>query len=167
MSDGTPISSAAASIKSDDPVWAYGYVDLTNNKHKVIKGDTITGLKEHLKGVKGDTAPCKNVPGDVKWKMERLVLDGKKDRAKKRQLNEEIGNPYGTPRGDADEDNVEVEEVESFTNPITPTTTSRKGKEMVSQISTQNKRRGVSNTSHPPMSNFFAPQTSPGSQPGR
>ncbi|KAJ8619907.1 hypothetical protein MRB53_028436 [Persea americana] len=61
--------------------------------------------------------------------MERLVLEGKKDRAKKRQLNEENGNPYGTPRGDADENDVEVEEEEPFTNPITPTTTSRKGKE--------------------------------------
>ena len=94
--------------------------------------------------------------------MERLVLEGKKDRAKKRQLNEEIGNPYGTPRGDADEDDVEVVEVQ----PISTTTTSRKGKEQVSQISTQNKRRGVSNTSQPPMANFFAPRTSPGSQPG-
>ncbi|RWR73377.1 zinc finger protein [Cinnamomum micranthum f. kanehirae] len=61
--------------------------------------------------------------------MERLVLEGKKDRTKKRQLNEEIGNPYGTPRGDANEDDVEVEDVEIFTNPITPTTRSRKGKE--------------------------------------
>ncbi|RWR82991.1 zinc finger protein [Cinnamomum micranthum f. kanehirae] len=173
MSDGTPISSVAASIRSDDPAWAYGYVDPPNNKHvicrfckKVIKGVRITKLKEHLGGVKGDIAPCKNVPGDVKWQMERLVLEGKKDRAKERQLNEEIGNPYEIPRGDADEDDVEVEEVEPFTNPITSTTTSRKGKEKVSQISTQNKRRGVSNTSQPPMSNFFAPQTSPGSQLG-
>ena len=89
-----------------------------------------------------------------------------KDRAKKRQLNEEIGNPYGTPRGDADDNDVEVEEVEPFTNLITPTSTSRKGKELVSQISTQNKRRGVSNSSQSPKSNFFAPRTSPGSQPG-
>ena len=94
MSDSTPISSTAASIRSDDPAWAYGYVDPTNNKHvicrfcnKVIKGGRITRLKEHLGGVKGDIAPCKNVPGDVKWQMERLVLEGKKDRAKKRQLN--------------------------------------------------------------------------------
>ncbi|XXG77329.1 hypothetical protein AAC387_Pa08g1502 [Persea americana] len=173
MSDSTPISSAAASIRSDDPAWAYGSVDPTNNKHvicrfcnKVIKGGRITRLKEHLGGVKGDIAPCKNVPGDVKWQMERVVLEGKKDRAKKRQLNEEIGNPYGTPRGDADDNDVEVEEVEPFTNLITPTSTSRKGKELVSQISTQNKRRGVSNISQSPMSNFFAPRTSPGSQPG-
>ncbi|RWR94937.1 zinc finger protein [Cinnamomum micranthum f. kanehirae] len=117
MSDGTPISSAAANIRSDDPAWAYGYVDPTDNKHvicrfcnKVIKGGRITRLKEHLLvGVGG---------------------------AKKRQLNEEIGNPYGTPRGDADEDDVEVAEVEPFTNPITPTTTSRTGEEKVSQMST-------------------------------
>ncbi|KAJ8641147.1 hypothetical protein MRB53_017841 [Persea americana] len=173
MSDSTPISPVAASIRSDDPAWAYGSVDPTNNKHvicrfcnKVIKGGRITRLKEHLGGVKGDIAPCKNMPGDIKWQMERVVLEGKKDRAKKRQLNEENGNPYGTPKGDEDDNDVEVEEVGPFTNPITPTSTSRKGKELVSQISTQNKRRGVSNTSQSPMSNFFAPRTSPGSQPG-
>eukprot|EP00268_Persea_americana_P019304 TRINITY_DN19892_c0_g1_i1.p1 TRINITY_DN19892_c0_g1~~TRINITY_DN19892_c0_g1_i1.p1 ORF type:complete len:114 (+),score=22.72 TRINITY_DN19892_c0_g1_i1:617-958(+) len=73
--------------------------------------------------------------------MKRLVLEGKKDRAKKRQLNEEIGNPYGTPTGAANEDDVEVQEVEMFTNPTTPTTTNRKGKEKVTQTSTQNKKK--------------------------
>ncbi|KAJ8644273.1 hypothetical protein MRB53_006021 [Persea americana] len=86
-------------------------------------------LKEHIGVVTGDIAPRKKVPGDVKWQMKRLVLEGKKDRAKKRQLNEEIGNPYGTPTGAANEDDVEVQEVEMFTNPTTPTTTNRKGKE--------------------------------------
>ncbi|RWR90992.1 hypothetical protein CKAN_02012600 [Cinnamomum micranthum f. kanehirae] len=151
MSDGTPISSAAAilDLMTMHGLVAVGQLDLKN---------TLWGVGGVLKG---DIAPCKNVPGDVKWQMDKLILEGKKDRAKKRQLNEEIGNPYGTPGGDADEDDVEVEVVEPFTNPITPTTTSRKGKEKVSQISTQNKRRGVSNTSQPPMSNFFAPRTSP------
>lgn len=123
------------------PAWAHGYTDLSNPKHvfcryceQVIKGGGITGLKEHLVG-----------------------------RAKKRQLSEEIGNPYGTPMGDANEDDFEMDEVEIFTNPTT--TTTGKGKEKVSQTSTQNKRRGVSNTPQHQMPNFFAPRMTTGSQP--
>ena len=91
----------------------------------------------------GDIAPCKKVPGDVKWQMERLVLEGKNNRAKKRQLSEEIGNPYGTLRGDANEDDFEMDGVEIFTNPTTRTTTTRKGKEKVSNIYSKQKKGSV------------------------
>lgn len=106
-SKNTLLPSVATTIRSNDPAWAHGYTALANIEHVIcryckrdINGGKITRLKEQ---------PCKMVPRDVKWKMKRHVLEGKKDRAKKIQWNEEIGNPYGTPTGDANEDDVEID----------------------------------------------------------
>lgn len=102
---------------------------------RIIKGGRIT---RSPRDCDKRIAPCKKVPSGVKYKMERLVLEGKRDTAKKRRLNEEI----------EDSCNVEVEEVEMFRNPTAPgTTTTRKGKKKVPQISTQSKRKGVSKRS--------------------
>lgn len=65
--------------------------------NKCINGGGITRFKEHLAGIKGDTAPCPKVDSNVKWQMEKLVNDSKKENVKQKQRNLEIGNRHGTP----------------------------------------------------------------------
>lgn len=104
-------SSSGVPAQSDDPAWKHAFLDPNNKKHvicihckKFIKGGGITRLKEHLAGITGDIAPSKSVSGEVKWQMERMVMETEK----KRYLNKEIGNPQGTP---IDDEELEEEEV--------------------------------------------------------
>ncbi|RWR91143.1 DUF659 domain-containing protein [Cinnamomum micranthum f. kanehirae] len=69
--------------------------------------------------------------------MERHFMENRKN--KKRQLNEEIGNPHGTLVEEELED--EVAEVEELLG--SPTSRNRKGKEKVAQTSAQKKSEGV------------------------
>lgn len=93
----TPTSSQAsinstAPARSYDPAWRHGTIDPTNKNYirclhcdKLIKGGGVTRLKEHLGGVTGAVAPCKEVSPDVKWQMERLVKDSRRNRDKKKK----------------------------------------------------------------------------------
>lgn len=76
--------------RSDDPAWKHAFLDTNNKKHvicihckKFIKGGGITRLKEHLVGITGDIAPCKSVSSEVKWQMERMVMETKRKKKKK------------------------------------------------------------------------------------
>lgn len=65
--------------------------------NRCIKGGGITRFTEHLAGIKGDTAPCPKVDSNVKWQMEKIINDIKKEKSKQKQRNLEIGNPHGMP----------------------------------------------------------------------
>eukprot|EP00268_Persea_americana_P030720 TRINITY_DN2975_c1_g1_i5.p1 TRINITY_DN2975_c1_g1~~TRINITY_DN2975_c1_g1_i5.p1 ORF type:complete len:362 (+),score=57.52 TRINITY_DN2975_c1_g1_i5:560-1645(+) len=172
---GTPASSQdsiglSAPPRSDDPAWKYGYIDPKNNKHvvcmyceRVIKGGRITRLKEHLGGITGEIAACKNVTPEVKWQMERLVMETQnKEKNKKRQLNEDIGNPYGNEDEELGEGSEDTDLEEKTAPPKC-----RKGQELqISFSSSQNRRKDIPpKAPQPPMSNYFPPRTTPGSQP--
>ncbi|KAJ8639871.1 hypothetical protein MRB53_016565 [Persea americana] len=165
---GTLVSARAsrnssALARSDDPAWKYGSIDPKNKNHikcsfceRIIKGGGVTRFKEHLGGVSGEVAACKQVPHDIKWQMERLVMENRKNKTKKRQLNEEIENPRGTPVEEEleEDEDAEVEEL------LRSRPTSRKGKEKASKTLTQKRSKGL-----PPMANSFSPRTTPRSQP--
>lgn len=154
-------SSSGAPARSDDPAWKHAFLDPNNKKHvicihckKFIKGGGITRLKEHLAGITGDIAPSKSVSGEVKWQMERMVMETEK----KRYLNKEIGNPQGTPIDDEEleEEEVEIEE-------ITPLKLQRGNEPQISSF----QNHGMPMTSKVPqgrpMTNF-QPRTTPGSR---
>ncbi|KAL4196213.1 hypothetical protein AMTRI_Chr04g182210 [Amborella trichopoda] len=65
--------SSSGSNRSGNPSWKYGYNRDPNNKNYIrcnfCEKDTKWGInrfKEHLAGIKGDVAPCKKIPDDVK-----------------------------------------------------------------------------------------------------
>lgn len=155
--------SSSALARSDDPAWKYGSIDPKNKNHikcsfceRIIKGGGVTRFKEHLGGVSGEVAACKQVPHDIKWQMERLVMENRKNKTKKRQLNEEIENPHGTSVEEELEEDEDAEVEELLRN----RPTSRKGKEKASKTLTQKRSKGL-----PPMSHSFSPRTTPRSQP--
>ena len=97
---GTPASSQASSnssapAHSGDPAWNYGSIHSTKKNHtkrsfcdRVIKGGGITRFKKHLGGLSGEVAACKPVSHDDKWKMERLVMENRKNKTKKKKAIE-------------------------------------------------------------------------------
>ncbi|KAJ8615467.1 hypothetical protein MRB53_034839 [Persea americana] len=126
------------------------------------RGARITRLKEHLGGITGEIAACKNVPPEVKWQMERLVMETKKNKEKKRQRNEDIGNPYGNEDEELGEGSEDTDLEEKTAPPKR-----RKGQELQTSFSSsQNRRKDIPpKAPQPPMSNYFPPRTTPGSQP--
>lgn len=61
------------------------------------QGEGITRFKQHLTRQKGDIAPCPKVYPNEKCQIDKMLNDGKMEKAKQKQTDEEIGNPHGTP----------------------------------------------------------------------
>ncbi|KAG6654115.1 hypothetical protein CIPAW_05G123500 [Carya illinoinensis] len=143
-------STAFAPARSEDPAWSHARVvpGARNSTQylycsKIIRGGGVTRLKHHLGGISGDVEACKKVPDDIKWQMKEL----------KRKLSLEIG--CGSPV-DLTYDDVDVGDDEyegGSQGPVHDSKGKGKGKEKVGGKSTG------------PFSKFFAPRTSPGSQP--
>lgn len=71
---------------SNDPTWPHAYAVERKKNHTIciycnkwIRGGGITRLKEHLVGIQGDTQPCENVSNDIRWRMQRLIQENKKE----------------------------------------------------------------------------------------
>ncbi|KAG6648808.1 uncharacterized protein LOC122316382 [Carya illinoinensis] len=151
-------STAFAPARSEDPAWSHARVvpGARNSTQclycsKIIRGGGVTRLKYHLGGISGDVEACKKVPDDIKSQMKELVNEMKKNKEKKRKLSLEIG--CGSPV-DLTYDDVDVGDDEYEGGSQGPVHDSKgKGKEKVGGKSTG------------PFSRFFAPRTSPGSQP--
>lgn len=62
-----------------DPAWSHCREDFLSNKKvkcliclhcgKKIRGGVINRLKQHLVGIKGETAPCPNVGANIRFQM--------------------------------------------------------------------------------------------------
>ncbi|KAG6653033.1 hypothetical protein CIPAW_05G046600 [Carya illinoinensis] len=153
-------STAFAPARSEDPAWSHARVvpGARNSIQclycsKIIRGGEVTRLKHHLGGILGDVETCKKVPDDIKWQMKELANEMKKNKEKKRKLSLEIGcgSPVDLTYNDADVGDDEYEG--GSQGPVHDSKGKGKGKEKVGGKSTG------------PISKFFAPRTSPGSQP--
>ncbi|KAK3139264.1 hypothetical protein QOZ80_5AG0380420 [Eleusine coracana subsp. coracana] len=135
-----------APARSDDPAWAHakvvvGFKNKTICLHcgKQIGGGGITRLKYHLAGLKGQVEECKKVPPDVRWQMKQLIAEIDVNESRRKRTRDEIGSIGSTP---SPECSATASPSESRGRPPTPSAT-RPIKER----------------------NFFAPRTTPGSQP--
>ncbi|GJM91421.1 hypothetical protein PR202_ga07787 [Eleusine coracana subsp. coracana] len=136
-----------APARSDDPAWAHAKV-VVGFKNKTIclhcgkqigGGGIITRLKYHLAGLKGQVEECKKVPPDVRWQMKQLIAEIDVNESRRKRTRDEIGSIGSTP---SPECSATASPSESRGRPPTPSAT-RPIKER----------------------NFFAPRTTPGSQP--
>ncbi|KAK2985205.1 hypothetical protein RJ640_010494, partial [Escallonia rubra] len=146
-------SIASAPARSDDPAWAHGKVveGKRNNTicihcDKHLKGGGITRLKMHLAGVTGQVEACKKAPHDVRWQMKQLLEGYQKAKARKEKLNVNIG--YGDCI-DVDDDSEDIA--------LSADSVGNAGKKKGKEVAVASKRKKVSS--------FFAPRTTPGSQP--
>ncbi|GJN12015.1 hypothetical protein PR202_ga30258 [Eleusine coracana subsp. coracana] len=135
-----------APARSDDPAWAHakvvvGFKNKTICLHcgKQIGGGGITRLKYHLAGLKGQVEECKKVPPDVRWQMKQLIAEIDVNESRRKRTRDEIGSIGSTPSAEC---SATASPSESRGRPPTPSAT-RPIKER----------------------NFFAPRTTPGSQP--
>nr|DAD19868.1 TPA_asm: hypothetical protein HUJ06_021331 [Nelumbo nucifera] len=120
---------------------------------KTIEGGGINRMKQHLAQRKGEIAICRKVPHDVRFKMEQSLNEiNDKKRSEKQPMNF-VDTRAQCGMNDNDDD-IEIREIDPPSTHDTyqgkkPTTSSGKGKAFSRLI-----------TSH------FAPQTTPGAQPG-
>lgn len=159
--DSTANSSAATRGKTD-PAW--GHVcegrDPNGKKtltclycQKCIKGGGINRMKHHLAGRTGEVGACKKVSADVKYEMEQS-LKAISDKKKESQDKYEESNPYGPslfPFEGDDLDDDDVVEVCGSSGNKSKALMTRKGTGKAKEI--------------PKIGNYFAPRTTPGSQP--
>lgn len=141
-------SSSASSRGKSDPAWQH--VSLIQENGKPVytcmfcltryKGGGINRMKQHLAGKQGQISSCKKVPHDIKCQMMghlELVKQNKNDK-------ESFGDDY---------DEAEVQEVQGVSPPPPPT--------KVQSIGNKGKRKASASQDN----NYFAPRTTPGSQP--
>ncbi|KAE8672552.1 hypothetical protein F3Y22_tig00111837pilonHSYRG00218 [Hibiscus syriacus] len=141
-------SSSTARGKSD-PAWAHisfkkegkSYVYTCLYCRKTCKGGGINRMKQPLAGVPGNIIFCKNVPHDVRNQMLKLLV-GIKEKSKSGE-----GNLYEAYGDQNIED--EAQEVQPSSN-----------MDMKSKMQPTLKRKA-----NVEISNYFAPRTTPGSQP--
>jgi hypothetical protein len=141
-----------APARSEDPAWLHGKVVLGSKNNticlhcnKKIGGGGITRLKYHLAGKKGQVEACKNVLDDVKWQMKQLIAEIELNDERRKGTRNEIGS-IGCADPDSQEGSTSVSD--SRGRPPTPTVQS-------SPSATQTIKE----------MSFFAPRTTPGSQP--
>ncbi|KAI3860363.1 hypothetical protein MKX03_007119, partial [Papaver bracteatum] len=112
-----------------------------------IMGGGINRLKKHLAGQRGEITPCKKVSPDVR---DQMLESLKETYTKKRQREVEADD-------DQDNEVQEIEEIQMNMQPSVPITTNRNG---------GTKRvAGVGNQKSTGIGGYFAPRTTPGSQP--
>ena len=113
---------------------------------KVAKGGGIHRMKKHLARVKEDIGPCKSVPSNVRFRMEKTLQELVKSKQAVQEAHE-CENPYGPNVSQFNGDITGSEdEVQQIKNPIIITISSGKRKKSM-------------------VDNYFAPRTSQGAQP--
>ncbi|KAK3027989.1 hypothetical protein RJ639_039342 [Escallonia herrerae] len=145
-------SIASAPARSDDPAWAHGKVVAGKRNNTIcihcdkhLKGGGITRLKMDLAGVTGQVEACKKTLHDVRWQMKQLLEGYQKAKARKEKLNVNIGHGNCV---DVDDDSEDIALSADSVNA---------GKQKGKEVAVASKRKKVSS--------FFAPRTTPGSQP--
>ncbi|GER49901.1 hAT transposon superfamily [Striga asiatica] len=137
--------STQSSRGKSDPAWEFVSLIRENGKStytclfckKQFKGGGIHRMKHHLAGKKGEIAPCKEVSHDVKSRMAAHL-----DEVKQKKIDPNYDDYEEESTTNAPEEVREVPE---------PTPATGKGK-----------RKAVAG----PVDRYFAPRTTPGSQPG-
>ncbi|GJM86977.1 hypothetical protein PR202_ga02886 [Eleusine coracana subsp. coracana] len=139
-----------APVRSDGPAWAHakvvvGFRNKTICLHcgNKIGGGGITRLKYHLAGQKGQVEECKKVPPDVKWQMKQLIVEIDVNENRRKRTRDDIGLIGSTP---SPEGSAAASPSEIWGRP--PSVPS-------SPSATQPIKER----------NYFAPRTTPGSQP--
>ncbi|XP_071922743.1 uncharacterized protein [Coffea arabica] len=136
-SQSTPTNEGSASKSSSENVrqktdiaWRYAIEGQDSQGRRILicqwcssifRGGGINRVKHHLAKVKGNVAPCKNVPNDVQQIMEDSLNENVK-KAKEKKGIFEIGNPLGRSVAGFEDDDIQ-----EIPHPKTKTQTNMSG----------------------------------------
>ncbi|XP_054816852.1 uncharacterized protein LOC129316449 [Prosopis cineraria] len=134
-----------------DPAWAHVALRKEGKKNiytclycaSSYGGGGINRMKQHLAGVSGQVASCKKVPHDVRHRMVESLKGGRKRKVNDRKEQEQ------------EQEQVDIGDLET-NDPIAPTPI----KIVLERGANKRQASTIS------VENYFAPRTTPGSQPG-
>ncbi|XP_026417787.1 uncharacterized protein LOC113313258 [Papaver somniferum] len=158
QSHDTPMESDTSAKGKADIAWQYAREEkhpVTKKRisitctvcYKKIFGGRINRLKKHLAGQIGEVAPCTKFNQDVRYQM----LESLKETSTKKRQREVEGDDQH------DSEVQEIEEVEMNKQTSVPINTNRNG--------ASKRVAGVANQKSTGIGGYFAPRTTPGSQP--